>query len=69
MYFAPKGYTGEKYIPTPLNKAASESLEEASMTPDVPYSIIENSGLNQAIQIGLKICDGRQQSLESSKTS
>lgn len=69
VYFAPKGYTDEKYIPTPLNKAASESLEEANMTPDVPYSIIENSGLNQAIQIGLQICDEQQQSLESSKTS
>lgn len=60
VYFAPKGYTDEQYIPTPLNQAASKALEEADMTPDVPYAIKENAGLNQAIQIGLKICNEQQ---------
>lgn len=36
VYFAPKGYTDERYVPTPLNKKASKALDEAGMTSDVP---------------------------------
>ncbi len=68
VYFAPKGYTDEKYIPTPLNQTASKALVEANMTSDVPYTIKEGAALSTAIKIGLKICD-EQQSLEASKTS
>ena len=63
VYFAPKGYTDEKHIPTPLNQVALKALKESSMTSDVPYSIKENVSLHQVIQIGLKICAEQQHSL------
>ncbi|MER2163023.1 MAG: hypothetical protein ABS921_02770, partial [Psychrobacter alimentarius] len=39
VYFEPVGFTDESFIGTPLNKAAAEVLKQASMTPNVPYSI------------------------------
>lgn len=57
VYFAPAGFTDESYIGTPLNQAASESLKNADMRPNVPYSIKKGTSLDTAIKIGLKLCD------------
>ena len=57
VYFEPKGFTDESYIGTPLNKAAVESLKQANMIPNVPYSIKEGVDLDEAIKIGLTVCD------------
>lgn len=57
VYFQPKGYTDESYIGTPLNKSAVDSLNQSNMSPNVPYSIKEDTDLSEAIEIGLKVCD------------
>ena len=57
VYFQPKGYTDEFYIGTPLNKSAVNSLNQSNMSPNVPYGIKEDADLNEAIEIGLKVCD------------
>lgn len=44
------------YIGTSLNKSAVDGLKQSNLTPNVPYSIKEGSDLNEAIQIGLKVC-------------
>ncbi|WP_041757614.1 hypothetical protein [Psychrobacter arcticus] len=57
VYFHPVEFTDESYIGTPLNKAAAKSLKQASMTPNVPYSIKKGAVLSEAREIGLKVCD------------
>lgn len=56
IYFHPIGFTDESYIGTPLNKAAAKFLKQASMTPNVPYSIKKGADLSEAREIGLKVC-------------
>ena len=41
VYFTPKGFTDESYIGTPLNRAASNSLNHDNMISNVPYSLKE----------------------------
>lgn len=65
VWFSPKGYTHESYIPTPINRVALDSLKEANMTSNVPYSIKEGADLSTVIKIGLKLCDEQLQSLNS----
>ena len=55
VYFNPKGYTDESYIGTPLNKSAVDGLKLSSLTPNVPYNV--KADLNEAVRIGLKVCD------------
>ena len=57
VYFEPKGYTTEFYIGTPLNKSAVDSLKLGHFISNVPYSLNDGTDLNEAIQIGLKVCD------------
>ena len=57
VVFAPKGYTDESYVGTPLNKSAVEGLKRSNLTSNVPYSIKEGADLSEAIKIGLKLCD------------
>ena len=57
VIFAPKGYTDESYVGTPLNKSAVERLKRSNLISNVPYSIKEGADLSEAIQIGLKLCD------------
>lgn len=59
VYFEPIGFTDESSISTPLNKAAVESLKQAGMTPNVPYSIKKGADLSEAREVGLKVCDER----------
>lgn len=56
VYFHAKGYTDESYIGTPLNKSAVDGLKLSRLTPNVPYSVKEGVDLNEAVQIGLKVC-------------
>lgn len=56
VYFHPVEFTDESYIGTPLNKAAAKSLKQASMTPNVPYSIKKGADLSEAREIGLQLC-------------
>ena len=56
VYFEPTDYIDESSIGTPLNKAAAESLKQAGMTPNVPYSIKKGADLSEAIKLGLKVC-------------
>ncbi len=56
IYFEPSGYIDESSIGTPLNKAAAESLKQAGLTPNVPYSIKKGADLSEARQVGLKVC-------------
>lgn len=65
VYFEPKGFTDESYIGTPLNKAAVESLKQAGMIPNVPYSIKKGADLSEAREIGLRVCDEQQAMLTS----
>ncbi len=65
VYFEPKGFTDESYIGTPLNKSASDSLKQVGMVPNVPYSIKQDADLNEAIKIGLRVCDEHKDSLSS----
>lgn len=62
VYFEPIGFIGESSIGTPLNKAAAESLKQAGLTPNVPYSIKKNADLNKAREIGLRMCKDIQSS-------
>ena len=57
VYFHPKGYTDESYIGTPLNKSAVDGLKLNRLTPNVPYSVKKGTDLNEAVQVGLKVCD------------
>lgn len=57
VVFAPKGYTDEPFVGTPLNKSAVEGLKRSNLTSNVPYSIKEGADLSEAIQVGLKLCD------------
>ena len=66
VYFHPKGYTDESYVGIPLNKAAVDSLKLSRLTPNVPYSVKEGVDLNEAVQIGLRVCDEQQDKLENS---
>ena len=65
VYFQPVGYTDESNIGTPLNKSAVDSLNQSSMSPNVPHSIKEGADLNEAIEIGLKICDEQKAMIEN----
>ena len=56
VYFEPAGYIDESSIGTPLNKAAAESLKQAGMVPNVPYSIKNGADLSDAREIGLSLC-------------
>lgn len=56
VYFEPVGFLDESSIGTPLNKAASESLKQAGLTPNVPYSIKKGADLSEAREVGLKAC-------------
>ncbi|MGP5546259.1 hypothetical protein [Psychrobacter alimentarius] len=57
VYFEPVGFSDESSIGTPLNKAAAESLKQAGLTPNVPYSIKEGADLSEAREVGLRVCD------------
>lgn len=48
VYFEPIGFIGESSIGTPLNKAAAESLKQARLTSNVPYSIEKGANLSEA---------------------
>lgn len=56
VYFEPAGYIDESSIGTPLNKAAAESLKQAGLVLNVPYSIKKGADLNEAIEMGLNAC-------------
>lgn len=56
VYFEPIGFIDESSIGTPLNKAAAESLKQAAMIPNVPYSIKKGADLSEAREVGLKVC-------------
>lgn len=57
VYFEPAGFADESSIGTPLNRAAAESLKQAGLTPNVPYSIKKGADLSEAREIGLKVCN------------
>ncbi|WP_227687650.1 hypothetical protein [Psychrobacter immobilis] len=63
VFFLPESLTDESYIGTPLNKAASDSLKQDGLEPNVPYSIKEGADLSEAIQIGLRVCDEQKELL------
>lgn len=65
VYFAPKGYTDESYIGTPLNKSAVDSLRQSDMVSNVSYSIKQDAELSEAIEVGLKVCDEYQEFLKN----
>lgn len=65
VQFSPKGYTDEKYVPTPLNQVAANSLQGSGIRSDVPYSVKDGADLTTAIQVGLKLCNEQLQSLNS----
>ena len=65
VYFEPKGYTDESNIGTPINKSAVDSLNQANMSANVPYSIKEGADLSDAIQVGLRVCDEQQDRIEN----
>ena len=48
VYFEPIGFIDESSIGTPLNKAAAESLKQARLTSNVPYSIEKGANLSEA---------------------
>lgn len=56
VYFEPAGFANESSIGTPLNKAAAESLNQAGMISNVPYSIKKGANLSEAIEVGLNVC-------------
>ncbi len=66
VYFHPKGYTDESYIGTPLNKSAVDGLKLSRLTSNVPYSVKEGANLNEAMRIGLKVCDEYEDKLANS---
>lgn len=57
VYFEPVGYSKDSSIGTPLNKAAAESLKQAGLVPNVPYSIKKDANLSEAREVGLSLCD------------
>lgn len=57
VYFEPAGYIDESSIGTPLNKAAAESLKQAGLVPNVPYSIKKGADLSEAREVGLGVCN------------
>ena len=57
VYFEPIGFIDKSSIGTPLNKAAAEVLKQSGLTPNVPYSIKKNADLNEAREIGLRMCE------------
>lgn len=57
VFFAPKGFTDESYVGTPLNKAAANILKVSGMAPNVPYSVKDGVDLSEAIQLGMRVCD------------
>ncbi|MBK3393321.1 hypothetical protein IQ457_05095 [Psychrobacter sp. M9-54-1] len=57
VYFEPAGYSKDSSIGTPLNKAAAKALKRDGMKPNVPYSIKEGADLNEAVEVGLSLCD------------
>lgn len=63
VYFHPKGYTDESYIGTPLNKSAVDGLKLGRLTSNVPYNIKKGADLNEAVQIGLRVCYEQEDSL------
>ena len=63
VFFHPKGYTDESYVGTPLNKAAVDGLKLSRLTPNAPHSVKEGADLNEAVQIGLKVCDEQEDEL------
>ena len=56
VFFNPKGYTDESYVGTPLNKSAVDGVKLGGMASNVPYNVKEGADLNEAVQIGLKVC-------------
>lgn len=60
VYFHPIEFANESYIGTPINKAAAKSLKQAGITPNVPYKINKGDNLDDAIEVGLKMCDEQQ---------
>ena len=64
VYFMPEGFTDESYIGTPLNKSAVNALKQSRLNPNVPYSISKGADLNEALQIGLKLCDEKEEMLK-----
>ncbi|WP_010200468.1 hypothetical protein [Psychrobacter sp. PAMC 21119] len=56
VYFEPEGFVDESSIGTPLKKAAAESLKQADMTPNVPYSVKKGADLSEVREIRLKAC-------------
>ena len=66
VYFHPKGYTDESYIGTPLNKSAVDGLKLNRLMPNVPYNVKEGADLNEAVRIGLKVCDEQEDRLANS---
>lgn len=64
VYFEPTGFNDESSIGTPLNKAAAETLKQAGLIPNVPYSIKKGADLSAAREIGLKVCDEQKYKLE-----
>ena len=65
VYFHPNGYTDESYIGTPLNKAAVDGVKLDGLASNVPYSVKEGTDLNEAVQIGLKVCYEQEDKLAS----
>lgn len=65
VYFSPIGFTDEYYIGTPLNQTAVSSLQQAHMSPNVPYSIIKGANLSEAIKVGLNLCEEMSDMLKS----
>ena len=63
VYFNPNGYTDESYIGTPLNKSAVDGLKLNRLTPNVPYNVKERADLNEAVRIGLNVCDEQEDRL------
>ena len=57
VFFNPVGFADESYVGTPLNKAAANILKLTGITPNVPYSIKKGADLNEAREVGLKVCD------------
>ena len=66
VYFEPAGYIDESSIGTPLNKVAAESLKQAGLVPNVPYSIKQGADLSEAREIGLELCDEQRGKIEDS---
>lgn len=64
VFFAPKEFTDESYVGTPLNKAAANILKLSGITPNVPYSVKDGADLSEAIEVGLRVCDEQKDLVE-----